>query len=122
MLAFPDHLKPQHSSLVGSFCTVLSATAAFRMAYPQLMQKEIARTVFASTSSLQRQKLDRSLKSYARAPKTSQKFRNIKTSTLTLSEDKTMLQTDKKMIPLRLELRTACVLDRSDNQLHHRTN
>jgi hypothetical protein len=28
----------------------------------------------------------------------------------------------KKMIPLRLELRTACVLDRSDNQLHHRTN
>jgi hypothetical protein len=25
------------------------------------------------------------------------------------------------MIPLRLELRTACVLDRSDNQLHHRT-
>jgi hypothetical protein len=26
------------------------------------------------------------------------------------------------MIPLRLELRTACVLDRSDNQLHHRTN
>jgi hypothetical protein len=28
----------------------------------------------------------------------------------------------KRMIPLRLELRTACVLDRSDNQLHHRTN
>jgi hypothetical protein len=27
----------------------------------------------------------------------------------------------KIMIPLRLELRTACVLDRSDNQLHHRT-
>jgi hypothetical protein len=27
----------------------------------------------------------------------------------------------KTMIPLRLELRTACVLDRSDNQLHHRT-
>jgi hypothetical protein len=26
------------------------------------------------------------------------------------------------MIPLRLELRTACVLDRSDNQLHHRTS
>ena len=30
--------------------------------------------------------------------------------------------TGKTMIPLRLELRTACVLDRSDNQLHHRTN
>jgi hypothetical protein len=28
----------------------------------------------------------------------------------------------KIMIPLRLELRTACVLDRSDNQLHHRTS
>jgi hypothetical protein len=31
-------------------------------------------------------------------------------------------QNNKNMIPLRLELRTACVLDRSDNQLHHRTN
>jgi hypothetical protein len=37
----------------------------------------------------------------------------------TIRTDYTMT---KGMIPLRLELRTACVLDRSDNQLHHRTN
>jgi hypothetical protein len=35
---------------------------------------------------------------------------------------KALHKNGKRMIPLRLELRTACVLDRSDNQLHHRTN
>jgi hypothetical protein len=39
----------------------------------------------------------------------------------TICRPKTMPYAGKTMIPLRLELRTACVLDRSDNQLHHRT-
>jgi hypothetical protein len=38
------------------------------------------------------------------------------------SQPKIWMNKSKRMIPLRLELRTACVLDRSDNQLHHRTN
>jgi hypothetical protein len=42
-------------------------------------------------------------------------FRNID------RQPKALVTKSKTMIPLRLELRTACVLDRSDNQLHHRT-
>jgi hypothetical protein len=49
-------------------------------------------------------------------------FRSLYRYRLLTKKKPSLHKTGKRMIPLRLELRTACVLDRSDNQLHHRTN
>jgi hypothetical protein len=59
------------------------------------------------------------------APAQQEKFKILpttKTSTSTLSwTTNTCYKKAKIMIPPGLEPGTACVLDRSDNQLHHRT-
>jgi hypothetical protein len=82
------------------------------------------RDLFALSRRLQPWRLNRSLKSCARTLELFQKIsRTTKPRHSHLLQDKKICQrTAKAMIPPGLEPGTACVLDRSDNQLHHRTN